>query len=103
MAERGVKNIRIKIGVMLAFALLLSGAYWQRTTSAEVHGKQGAAPLSPTEETSDRTVMGAAMPAPESKVEGCVTCHNNIEPMHRYKATGDVLDKIDENGHDAQG
>ena len=35
-------------------------------------------------------------------MEGCLKCHNNIEPMHRYNARGDVFDKLD-NGKDAQG
>ena len=35
-------------------------------------------------------------------MEGCLKCHNNIEPMHRYNARGDVFDKLD-GGKDAQG
>jgi hypothetical protein len=35
-------------------------------------------------------------------MEGCLKCHNNIEPMHRYNARGDVFDTLD-GGKDAQG
>lgn len=36
------------------------------------------------------------------QTESCLKCHNNIEPMHRYNARGDVFDKLVE-GKDAQG
>ena len=44
-----------------------------------------------------------AVAAKAPQTEGCVKCHNNIEPMHRYNASGDVYDKLDKDGKDAQG
>jgi len=35
-------------------------------------------------------------------VEGCIKCHGNTEPMHRYNSKGDVFEKL-ENGRDAMG
>jgi hypothetical protein len=35
-------------------------------------------------------------------VEGCLKCHNNIEPMHRYNARGEVFEQLDA-GKDALG
>src|SRR6185369_4705621 len=43
----------------------------------------------------------AAMQAPAVKVEGCVSCHGQIELMHKYGTT-ETLEKIKE-GKDAVG
>ena len=40
-------------------------------------------------------------PTPAPKLEGCVTCHGQIEPMHKYGTT-ETLDKLS-NGKDAVG
>jgi hypothetical protein len=40
-------------------------------------------------------------PTPSPKLEGCVTCHGQIEPMHKYGTT-ETLDKLN-NGKDAVG
>src|SRR5215510_10291044 len=42
-----------------------------------------------------------AATAPALKVEGCVSCHGLIEPMHKYGTT-DTLDKL-KDGKDAVG
>ena len=36
------------------------------------------------------------------KLEGCVTCHGQIEPMHKYTNKGETLEKLNE-GKDAVG
>jgi hypothetical protein len=40
--------------------------------------------------------------APAAPLEGCLKCHDKIEPMHRVGNTGTPLDKLD-NGKDAAG
>src|SRR4026207_1344233 len=40
-------------------------------------------------------------PAPAVKLEGCVTCHGLIEPMHKYGTT-ETLEKL-KDGKDAVG
>lgn len=38
----------------------------------------------------------------DEPLEGCVKCHGNTEPMHRYNNRGDVFDEL-RNGRDAMG
>ena len=46
------------------------------------------------------TVSSSTLPAPAT-LEGCVSCHSKIEPMHKYGPTG-ALDQL-KDGKDAQG
>src|SRR3954468_18015218 len=108
MATQARSNIRFKLAVLLAFACFLTAAFWQKQTFAEQ--KETVVKAMPAAESGEPAGV-PAMPATSSsmaaaddaKVEGCVKCHNNIEPMHRFNAKGDVFEKIDENGKDAQG
>lgn len=68
---------RTLAGVLLVFAVAVSIAYW-RTSAAE-----------------------QALPQPVVKVEGCVSCHGMIEPMHKYGTT-ETLEKL-RDGKDAVG
>ena len=43
----------------------------------------------------------ASTQSPPAKVEGCVSCHGLIEPMHKYGTT-ETLDKL-KDGKDAVG
>ena len=106
MAAQNNTNIRVKLIVVLSFACFLVAAFWKSETLAK---KKEAQPEKPSpamtaaqpQATPAPTV--AAVPAPaEAKLEGCTKCHNNIEPMHRYNASGDVFDKLVD-GKDAQG
>ena len=45
--------------------------------------------------------QGATSPAPQPKVEGCVSCHGAIEPMHKYGTT-ETFEKL-KDGKDAVG
>lgn len=45
--------------------------------------------------------QSVAQPAPQPKLEGCISCHGLIEPMHKYGTT-DTLDKL-KDGKDAVG
>jgi hypothetical protein len=73
------------------------------------------APVTP--ETAEAPARGASAPevapatrpivaqdAAAAKVEGCVACHGNIEPMHRKRGTKpEESGKLDEQGKDAYG
>lgn len=91
--------VRIKLIVLLTFGCLLAAALLNVRSIAE-------RPVSAQETTTPAKVeMATPQPAapPEGpRVEGCVKCHNNIEPMHRFNPAGEVLEKLDE-GKDALG
>lgn len=100
-------TIRLKLIVLFVFVCLLVAVFWRGQTFAEKGARPApqtrAITATPTPATAPVAAPAAAPVAPSApKVEGCVTCHNNIEPMHRYNARGDVFDKLDE-GKDAQG
>lgn len=101
MATQAQKSIRIKLALLLAFACFGVAAAWQRASFAEENTP--AAPSASVETDLSETAPQGVRQTAETKVEGCVTCHNNIEPMHRYNASGDVFEKIDTAGKDAQG
>ena len=103
MRAKSDRVVRIKLIVLFAFACLLIAAGWKVNSLAEL--KVSAQEKPPANAASPAPVPAAtAAPAVEAvpKLEGCIKCHNNIEPMHRYNATGDVFDTIKE-GKDAQG
>ncbi|MBV9958731.1 MAG: hypothetical protein JO360_09935, partial [Acidobacteria bacterium] len=60
----------------------------------------GTAETKPAQTQTAQTQMAAQPTA--TLVEGCVTCHRNIEPMHRYTPTGEALEKLNDD-KDAQG
>ncbi|PYT01706.1 MAG: hypothetical protein DMF63_02345 [Acidobacteria bacterium] len=95
ISNRKTKS-RIKIFVVLLFVCMIATAFWKRETSAEK--RDVAAIPTPTPEPT----AAASPTAAEPPMEGCLKCHNNIEPMHRYNARGDVFDTLD-GGKDAQG
>ncbi|HEY2846409.1 MAG TPA: hypothetical protein VGI80_01245, partial [Pyrinomonadaceae bacterium] len=87
------------------FLCLIAGAFWRTGTLAKV-----APQAAPTPAAKPASQEPNAAPPPSKPVvakvpqtEGCVKCHNNIEPMHRYNASGDIYDKLDKDGKDAQG
>jgi hypothetical protein len=89
--------IRIKLIVLSAFACLLIAAFWRGETSAKWQATEAPKPPPPA----SVQPPSAAPQQQEAKLEGCLKCHNNIEPMHRYNARGDVFDKLVD-GKDAQ-
>ncbi len=91
---------RIKLIVLLIFACFLAAALWKSVALAKLNDASPA----PAAQT-DRQVLPAA-PAPLTKtddppMEGCLKCHNNIEPMHKYNSSGDVYETL-KDGKDAQ-
>ena len=104
------KSTRLKLIVVLAFTFFLVSAFWRDETHATKQ-QTAASPkptASPERQTAPAATPGPAAAAPstakaaDTPTEGCVKCHTNIEPMHRYNATGDVFDKLVD-GRDAQG
>ncbi|MGB7201218.1 MAG: hypothetical protein WBD16_03005 [Pyrinomonadaceae bacterium] len=86
------KQTRLKLLIVMVFAALVVGAFIGAKTPETRVAAQSAAPA-PT-----------SAPTPETpKLEGCVKCHGQIEPMHRYNARGDVFESIDAEGKDALG
>lgn len=92
MAARINRNARIKYLIVLVFACFLAAVAWTR---------------GPVADASDTTVRAASQPEPQQQqtadvqLEGCLKCHNNIEPMHRSKGSN-VLDTLVD-GADALG
>ncbi|MEJ7623818.1 MAG: hypothetical protein WKF34_07475 [Pyrinomonadaceae bacterium] len=93
---------RLKLIVVAVFALMLGVVVW--TSGGEERIRAQSATATPTPEPAIPAPSTVAVPTPEPvNVEGCVRCHNNIEPMHRYNNRNDVFDAIDAEGKDAQG
>jgi len=96
---------RIKLIVLLTFLCLLIAAFWKGEPLAEQTVSAQTAP--PTNANTAAPAVAAPAPAAAAtpaapSVEGCVKCHNNVEPMHRYNNRGDVYDTL-EDGKDAIG
>ncbi|MEQ1604102.1 MAG: hypothetical protein ABL999_04470 [Pyrinomonadaceae bacterium] len=95
--------VRIKLIVLLAFTCLLIAAFWKVNSFAgQIVSAQAPPPANAATPTPVPVATAAPVVEAAPKLEGCIKCHNNIEPMHRYNATGDVFDTIKE-GKDAQG
>ena len=98
--------VRIKLIALFVIACLPVAAFWKGATFAEKIDKGAGEPKAAKSETLPPVLPPNTIATSEiedAKIEGCVKCHNNIEPMHRYNARGDVFEKIDESGKDAQG
>ena len=104
MSSQANKQTRLKLVILIAFACFLTAAYWKDISLAQNGNTKPPAKTEQNTNTAPHPSENAPTTAkPEGpKHEGCVKCHNNIEPMHRYNARGDVFDKLDE-GKDAQG
>ncbi len=112
MAAGNNTQIRVKLIILLSFVCFLVAAIWKSETFAKRQeanmpkppvAANGSKPqATPNPAPAAATTAPAAPKPAEPKSEGCLTCHNNIEPMHRYNATGDVFDKLVD-GRDAQG
>lgn len=95
MAAGTDMNIRIKLIVVTLFACSLVAALWNIGAKADPKEE----PSIPKAQTI--TAKTEQPKAQDTPAEGCLKCHNNIEPMHRYNAKGDVLDALVD-GKDAQ-
>ena len=94
MAAKTEMHIRIKLIVVLVFAFSLTAALWKDSTLAEPNEPQSPEPVVIAQPID-------AVKADDAQMEGCLKCHNNIEPMHRFNSKGDVLDALVD-GKDAQ-
>ena len=89
---------RIKLIVLLVFACLVAAAIWNSETLAKLNDTDLAKPI-----VGHSDSPPPAEPKPDDvTLEGCVKCHNNIEPMHKFNSSGDIYDTL-KDGKDAQG
>jgi hypothetical protein len=96
--------------VLGIFALVLAAALWNSSGIAirKVDAQQpsptppAANTAAPAASPAAAAPVAATTPEPAPQLEGCLKCHANSEPMHRYNNSGDVFDKLD-NGKDAVG
>lgn len=102
MATKYNMVVRIKLIVLFGFVCLLIAAFWKGELLTDKTVNAQEKPRASDTVTQSQVTAPAAIQSDGPKLEGCVKCHNNIEPMHRYNAKGDVLDTLDE-GKDAQG
>lgn len=101
MAAEAARNHRIKLVILFVFVCFLSAAMW-RSGAVASRSETGDTAEAPGISTLAPTVADPVSVQQQAQLEGCVKCHNNIEPMHRYTANGDVFEKI-KDGKDAQG
>lgn len=96
MAKVTNKHNRIKLIALLAFAFFLGAAMWKSAVFARFNDP-------PTQTQPENRSLSAPAPviADDVPMEGCLTCHNNIEPMHKYNSSGDVYETL-KDGKDAQ-
>ncbi|HEV7699423.1 MAG TPA: hypothetical protein VGO43_04275 [Pyrinomonadaceae bacterium] len=93
---------RIKLGVVFVFLCLVASAFLLKDRTFAKRGDTQPTPTpTPSADAAPAPALPTVVAAPQ--VEGCVKCHNNIEPMHRYNASGDTFEKVDDAGKDAQG
>ncbi len=106
MAVKKNKQLHLKIIVLLAFVFFFTAVFWKGSVAAKRSDDpppnlQQQQQLQPQPQQASPTIDDPARP-PDTPSEGCVKCHNNIEPMHKYNSSGDVFDTI-KDGKDAQG
>jgi len=99
MAAVNNMHNRMKRIVLLVFVCVFAAAVWNSITRAELNE---ATPLPPSEALiSLQPASPAAIKSEDVAVEGCLTCHKNIEPMHKFNSRGDVYETL-KDGKDAQ-
>lgn len=105
MAAKTNDRTRLKL-IVLAMIVALGGiAIYSSGVSAKRTSAEVSAPsavVRQVDESSHQSKTTTVATESDVKLEGCMTCHNNIEPMHRYNARGDVFEKL-EDGKDAMG
>jgi hypothetical protein len=106
MAAKTNTHNLTKVLVLLVFALFLGVALWQSQTVATFADNTDVRP--PAASPADALQPLQNVPAPgavnqpvDTPPEGCLKCHNNIEPMHKYNSRDDVYDTL-RDGRDAQ-
>ncbi len=93
-------SMRIKLVMLMAFVCMLVVAFWK---GGPVEGPRVNAQTQPAASPAASPAAAQAAPTPAAPpVEGCLKCHGNIEPMHRYSPTGEVFETLKE-GKDALG
>jgi len=97
MAAGTTMHNRIKLIVLLVFACIFAVGLWKGATLA----KMDDAPPKAAAQIQASVALSAAARTDDAPVEGCLKCHNNIEPMHKYNSSGDAYETL-KDGKDAQ-
>ena len=95
----------LKLVIFVLFLTLLAGAFWRTGTRAQMSESNPAPSATATPAASPTAAAPAPAESPAAKappMEGCLKCHGNIEPMHKFSNQGDVLETLAD-GKDAQG
>lgn len=98
---------RLKLTICVLLFAVVAAMLWSGKASSS-NGEQ-AKDRNPTGGESRDSITTTRTPVQSTQanaqtvtqVEGCVACHNNIEPMHKYKQSGEALEKLNE-GKDAR-
>ncbi|MBC7909109.1 MAG: hypothetical protein H7Y30_01325, partial [Pyrinomonadaceae bacterium] len=88
---------RLKLTFCIVLCAVVAAMLWSSTASLSNSEQVTSRQSSANAQTSNQSTAQTKTP-----VEGCLDCHNNIEPMHKYRPTGAPLEKLDE-GKDALG
>ncbi len=84
------KSNWLKLSVILFTVCLAAGSIWKTFVSAA------------GETEPEQTEKAIPAPAQETPVEGCLECHKDIEPMHKFNSSGEVFETL-KDGKDALG
>src|SRR5690349_10744094 len=104
MESKTGKRVWLKLAIVMIFAGFASALFWRDDSLATKLEPTAQAQDQPAPTPTAAPAAAAEAPAqPKAPpVEGCLKCHNNIEPMHRFNASGDVYDTL-KDGKDALG
>ena len=97
--EKLSKTEHLKLTLCVVISAVVAVMLWSGKASSS--NDEGAQPSRSIEAAQTQAQSNQQAAQTDTKAEGCLNCHNNIEPMHKYGPKG-TLDKLDE-GKDAQG
>src|SRR5687767_4644109 len=82
MRQRRIKRYQQCLFIIVLHLIASAGITWNTSLSQSVASTEAS--------TSN---LQQPPPIPAQRLEGCVTCHGQIEPMHKYGSTG-TLEKL---------
>src|SRR6266481_5845576 len=104
-AQHGVPVITSLLVVVFAVAFL-GGSSSTAETKTKVPSKRDSSAARTAKTSQEKPAPAAAAKAasaPAVPAQGCVSCHAQIEPMHRTNQAGKSFDQLLEGGKDARG
>jgi hypothetical protein len=108
MQRQRSKVDRIKLVLILAFMAILvvlgMSSVRSKATNDDASPARTSSQRSEAETSAAATPLQQQTPTPPAFQEGCITCHGQIEPMHKSNSGKNVsLTKLNDNGTDAVG